>query len=201
MKKVLKKRAAEGCVPVTAKFLNGLAKEIYNPSTRQYLRLCPGTLQNGPDPKNKARPMHCGLGELYFKMTGYQPEETGVTEDDVVKLATANSSAKLKLDDVVEGAKYALEQLPLGLETRKSEFISEIEDAAQWNEDDVHDTYCGEMAEDLVEFRRILDEIPGENDDVQDDDEDREFCTPATYKERSKRVAERLRDAAKLLPW
>lgn len=71
---------------VTRKFLTDLARDIYNPSTRKYMRLCSGKLQNGPDPKN-SRPMHCGLGELYFAITGVQPEVTGVDEAGVVELA------------------------------------------------------------------------------------------------------------------
>src|SRR5690606_17669338 len=42
--------------------------------------------QNGPDPKT-GKPLHCGLGELYYRMTGVQPEDAGVSEEHIVRLA------------------------------------------------------------------------------------------------------------------
>ncbi len=72
---------------VTRKFLLDLADAIYNPKTRKFLRLCDGALTNGPDPTNRERKMHCGLGELYYAMTGRHTTQDCVTEDDVVDLA------------------------------------------------------------------------------------------------------------------
>lgn len=58
---------------VTWKFMLDLADRIHNAKMGKFLRLCNGTLQNGPDP-TKRRTMHCGLGELYFAMTGKHPK-------------------------------------------------------------------------------------------------------------------------------
>jgi hypothetical protein len=194
----LKKIAAEGAVVVDRSFLRDLANTIYNSRNRTYLRLCNGTLQNGPDPKDKTRPMHCGLGELYFQMTGYQPEETGVDEDDVVALATEQSTVKSKFEEDVADARVAVKalKLPKVLEMEKRNLLEQLDDAADWNEDDVQDDTCGEMAEDLVEFRNILNGIPTDNDQGPSD----EVCSLTDYKERSVRVAKTLRQAAKLLP-
>ena len=201
-KSELKKIAAKGAVTVDRAFLRGLANEIYDSKNRKYLRLCNGTLQNGPDPKNPKRPMHCGLGELYFQMTGYQPEQTGVSEDDVVELATANSSVLANFKDDFEDAKANIKalKLPPSLDMEKSNLLEQLEQAADWNEDDVSDEYCGDMAQDIIEFRGILNNIPGENDQGGGDS-DGEVCSMHDYKERSKRVATALREEAKLLPW
>lgn len=198
----LKKIAAKGAVVVDRAFLRGLANEIYDSKNRRYLRLCNGTLQNGPDPKDKSRPMHCGLGELYFQMTGYQPKETGVSEEDVVELATERSSVKSNLDDDLKTAMSALKalKLPANLDCEKNNLMEQLEQAAEYNEDDVNDDSCGDMAQDLVEFRSILNKIPEENDQGGPDGEG-EVCSIHDYKQRSVRVATALRAAAKLLPW
>lgn len=191
----LKKIAAEDALPVDRAFLRDLANTIYNSRNRTYLRLCNGTLQNGPDPKNPSRPMHCGLGELYFAMTGFQPDETGVREVDVVKLATSLSSVKEKFDDDVNAAKNAIEALDVPRSVKES-MLMMVDDAAAFS-DYVDDDDCGEMADDLVQFRKILNEIPEENDQGGSD----ASCSLEDYKDRSIRVATALREAAKLLPW
>lgn len=43
-------------IKVTRKFLTDLANQIYSSRNRTFLRLCSGTLQNGPDPTDKRRP-------------------------------------------------------------------------------------------------------------------------------------------------
>jgi hypothetical protein len=177
-------------VAVTRKFLNDLARSIYDSKSRRFLRLCDGTLQNGPDPTNKRRPMHCGLGELYFAMTGRQPEETGVDEHGVVNLAVELSPLEGMADKARAKAVKGIESmgLPEGL---KNNLIESVE-----NTDDE------EISLVETEFREILDNIPSENDDgCGDEDEDGEpVCSVSTYRDRSKRVAEQLRAAAKLLP-
>ena len=198
----LKKIAAKGAVVVDRDFLRGLANDIYDSKNRKYLRLCNGTLQNGPDPKNPKRPMHCGLGELYFQMTGYQPEQTGVCEADVVALATARSSVKSNLEADVKTATAAIKglKLPESLDIERSSLLGQLESAADYNEADVNDASCGDMAQDLVEFREILNKIPEENDQGGGD-AGGEVCSIHDYKQRSVRVATALRQAAKLLPW
>jgi hypothetical protein len=71
-----------------------LADKIYDPKKRTFIRLCYGLLQNGPDPTNGVRTMHCGLGELYFAMTGRHPETDYVLERDVTKMAVTLSQCK-----------------------------------------------------------------------------------------------------------
>lgn len=111
----MKKKASKKKAPVVVnrKFLLDLANDIYDPKTRRFLRLCCGTLQNGPDPTDEERPMHCGLGELYYAMTGMQPHgdyKTGVpsvNEADVIdmacKLSTLNKH-RTKTISAIKGA-------------------------------------------------------------------------------------------------
>lgn len=170
--------------PVTRTFLRTLADKIYDSRNRTYLRLCDGVLQNGPDPKDKKRPMHCGLGELYYAMTGLQPEETGVSEQDVIELTMERST-----HDTVEGAREKAEAA-----IEKLDVVEEVKQLLIQTvtlEDD--DTF---VSDDAREFRRLIAEIPGKNDDGCDE----ENCSVDVYRARSKRVASQLREAAKYLP-
>jgi len=185
-------------VRVDRKFLMNLANDIYNSRNRTFLRLCNGTLQNGPDPTNKKRPMHCGLGELYFAMTGLQPEETGVSEDDIVDLAVELSplnGLRAKRDREehakLDAALKAIKKMDIS-ESLMDTFIYNIDDEKEAI-DNIEDD---DREDEEKSFRQALDEIPGENDDGRDDD----VCSEATYRERSKRVAAQLREAAELLP-
>lgn len=63
---------------VTKKVLLKIADRIYNPVTGDFLKLCKGTLQNGPDPDMPSRTMHCALGELFYAVTGEQPSSLEV---------------------------------------------------------------------------------------------------------------------------
>lgn len=173
-------------VRVTRKFLMDLANRIYDPTTRRFLRLCKGVLQNGPDPTDKKRPMHCGLGELYFAMTGRQPEEsTGVCEDDVIDLAVELSSLNGQFDRLRSEAIEKISSLNIP-EAMKRDMISIVSDA---DEED--------FAADVTKFRDLLDKIPTENDN---DDCSQHSCIAADYRVRSRRVAKLLREAARLLP-
>jgi len=183
MKKTPKKIVKKKPIVVDRKFLMQLADDIFNPRTQKFLRLCDGVLQNGPDPTNPKRPMHCGLGELYFAMTGRQP--TAVGEADVVNMAveksTINDSTSRAHDEACCRARDAIDKLDVPEEMKDN-----LYDAV-----DNTDTYnCDED-----NFRQILDEIPGSNDDCKGD-----ACSIADYRNRSKRVAEHLREAAALLP-
>lgn len=192
---------------VDRKFLLNLANSIYNPKTRKFLRLCAGTLQNGPDPEDEERPMHCGLGELYFAMTGKQPETTGVSEEDVVDLAVKLSplkgqkekaekekEAKLKAEQKkLDRAIALLDKLDLpngvgedvigSLENAKDDLQYENEEDEEWTDEHT--------------FREILDSIPGANDSCADGNGSN--CSVAAYRERAIRVAEKLRAAANVL--
>jgi hypothetical protein len=166
---------------VTSKFLNDLADQIYDPKTGAFLRLCNGTLQNGPDLEDEQRPMHCGLGELYFAMTGVQPKETGVSEDEVVEEALeASTLVKLRRSE----KEFKKQLKALGLD--EDQIVSVIIEL----DDDVF------FSKEEIKFREALHEIPTKNDDGTDE----ALCTPSTYKARSRRVANQLRKAAKLLP-
>lgn len=195
----LKQIAADTAVVVDRKFLRDLADKIYSSRNRKFLRLCHGVLQNGPDPKNPSRPMHCGLGELYFQMTGYEPHETNVCEYEVVDLIVDKSTLKDHFDGKVEAARGAIEdlRLPVELKEMKQHLLNELNEASKWNDRDVEDEECGAMAEELINFRSLINSIPNINDKGPSDD----VCTDGDYKERAIRVAKVFRDAAKLLPW
>lgn len=189
-------------VCVDREFLMSLANDIYNSKTHKFLRLCNGKLQNGPDPTNKKRPMHCGLGELYFAMTGRQPERDGVDEDDVVDLAVKLSPLNglrtkrdreqhAKLDKMISAIKRLNLEEVLDLDEPLNGLLYALEDKKSEidNDDDDRD-------DEEANFRRALDAIPGENDDGCSDG----VCDTSTYRERSKRVAKKIREAASYLP-
>ena len=163
---------------VTRKFLENLAANIYNPAKKTFLRLCNGTLQNGPDPTNSKRPMHCGLGELYFAMTGHQPETDGVNELEVCALA-------LKRSTLPSNEKAIAQVKALGLNKDLTDSIL-----------DTINCYDGATHVKSAKFYSIIENIPRSNDD----DINSEVCSPADYRNRSKRVATQLRKAAALLP-
>ena len=166
---------------VDRKFLIDLARSIYNPSTKKFLRLCDGKLENGPDPTNSKRPMHCGLGELYFAMTGKQPmTEDKITEGGVIDLAVKLSTL-VSEDDAREKAVTAIEALGLS-DSQQDSLV-----------DAVNEAYNLEVDEE--NFRNALDEIPYENDDGCGN-----ACSISDFRDRSKRVAKQLRAAAKHLP-
>ena len=170
---------------LTRKDLLAIANRIYNPKTRGFLRLCVGKLQNGPDPTNKRRPMHCGLGELYFAMTGQQPDDgEDVTEESVARLAAdLGFQAEKKQYDALKRQIRAL-TIP---DYAKENLCSEIDDTA-----DTH------RSEEKEEFIALLDGIPGRNDAYEPDGE--RDCSVTEYRERSKAVAAVMREAARLLP-
>lgn len=62
-------------------FFRNLADDIYDPMTGSYLRLCKGKLQNGPDPEDACRIMHCGLGEAYYAVKGDHPDPLSSSSD------------------------------------------------------------------------------------------------------------------------
>lgn len=178
---------------VTRKFLLKLADSIYNPSTRSFMRLCNGTLQNGPDPKT-GKPMHCGLGELYFAMTGRQPKQDHVGEGGVIDKAVELSGLDGVKDAAVRNAIKAVKGLHLPVSVEE-EMIDCIERSA----DDCDDEDGG-FGDNESKFRAALNEIPDRND------EDTGYCAVGVensfenYRNRACRVATQLRKAAKFLP-
>lgn len=186
-----KKSSKKPVAKVTRKFLNDLADDIYNPKTRKFLRLCNGKLVNGPDPTNMQRPMHCGLGELYFAMTGEQPNVhpnmgPTINEDKVVALAVEQSGFDEALEKKVNDAVAQVKSLDLP-KALKNDMISELVDG--------HDSLTGKLEEAREEFEEILSNIPEANDTDDDDNGSYE-----EYRNRACRVATQLRRAAKLLP-
>lgn len=167
---------------VTPKFLNRLADSIYNPVTRRFLRLCDGTLQNGPDPKT-GKPMHCGLGELYFAMTGHQPEADGVSESDVVDKACELAGFE-DIDTQRHRAEKAIKAMSGISENARDELLNHLDNI---DEEDLR-------SETEVRFREVLDAIPDKNDGG-------DVCGTVyeEYRSRSCRVATQLRRAAKVL--
>ena len=204
-KKIVKKTRK---VAVNRKFLLDLANSIYNPKTKSFLRLCVGKLQNGPDPTDSKRPMHCGLGELYYAMTGKQPETTGVSEEDVVDLAVKLSP----LNGQREAAVAAREAELVAQEKKIDKAIALLQkmnlpnDAGEGAIDALEDAKCylednmdldDEELTDEFSFRQILDSIPGVNDSCADGSKS---CSVRVFRERAMAVANKLRDAADYLP-
>ena len=179
-KKVPAKKAAKVKeVVVNAEFLNNLANDIYDPKTKRFLHLCDGTLQNGPCPINESRPMHCGLGELWFAMTGTQPKQKkGLSESDVVDKAVELST----IDHEFTTAEAEIRKLKLPKDAIES-LVDHLMDSR------------GDLGKE-GRFREILDEIPTENDGVTEEGEEQ---TVTAYKTRARSVAKLFRDAAKLL--
>lgn len=164
-------------VRVTRKFLLNLANDIYNPKTKKFLRLCDGVLQNGPDPEDAKRPMHCGLGELYFAMTGLQPDGAGVNEDDVIKLALKQSP-------------LYNEEAALLLKVREA-----ILDVDPMDVTEILNAVAAlHSNKKVVKFTQILESIPDVNDGCGSQ------CDNGTFRNRSLRVAKLLRTAAQVLP-
>ena len=92
--------------PLDSKFFTDLANKIYDPKSHKFLRLCSGSLTNGPDPENSKRRMHCGLGELYFAITG---EHTGkLSEEDVIKITMYNLSITIKNNKDIDNIKKSI---------------------------------------------------------------------------------------------
>lgn len=180
-------------VTVNRAFMLRLADSIYNPKTRSFLRLCNGTLQNGPDPEDEERPMHCGLGELYFAMTGHQPNEDHVSEEDVVNKAVELSGFGDVRQEAVDAAVDSVKAMSVP-KSVKDDLIDCIERSDE-DDDDSPFIPQGEVA-----FREALDAIPEKND------EDTGHCAVMTdqswenYRNRASRVATQLRRAAKHLP-
>lgn len=183
---------------VTRAFLLNLADDIFNAKTQTFLNLCKGTLQNGPDPLDAKRSMHCGLGELYFAMTGLQPEETHVNESDVIALATKRTTLFDVAQKQIDNARKFVDKMVLAPDIKEQmkrplsvHPINELSiDYVGYNEHEFNDPK-------LEQFRMVLDAIPdvNDNDDVTD-----VVCTPENFKARAKRVADVLRKAAALLP-
>lgn len=174
-------RAKSKHQPVTRKFLLDLAKRIYDPKTRRFLRLCDGRLQNGPDPTNAQRPMHCGLGELYFAMTGTQPQDGRVSEDDVVNLAVCLSPLEAAEKAAQKYARTVIRTMDVPKRVQE-ELVCALSDC--------------DFSEPEERFREVLDSIPSTNDDDCGDSS----CSRDVFRRRSSRVASLLRKAAALLP-
>jgi len=190
---------------VTRQWLLNLADRIHNSKNRTFLLLCSGTLQNGPHPKT-GKPMHCGLGELYFEMTGHQPEEDRVSERDVIDACVENSPLAGGLERAIETARKAIkaQKLPKVLEEN---LLIELDDASGGGCDEDDESGITEfMPEAEKAFREALGEIPGKNDEetgyckVGRDDDEEEYDSYEQYRNRASRVATLLRKAARCLP-
>lgn len=165
---------------VNQKFMNDLADKIYDPKNKTFLRLCSGILQNGPDPTNKKRPMHCGLGELYFAVTGRHPESDNVCEEDVTEVTIDRSTIETN-DAIVKRFRKGLNTL--GLPKSAIELIEDPE-LDEWD-----------VPTPENKMRTLLDSIPNANDDCISTDS----CTVGDFRARSRRVATVFRKVAKLL--
>lgn len=176
MKPVIKK--------VTRKFLLDLARRIYDPKTKKHLRLCTGTLRNGPDPIDKKRTMHCGLGELYVAMTGNEPGPY-IQEQDVVDMCGEQTCLKAFADRRMAEAVKSVKalRLPKDVEIAMLEVIDENEE---------------EFSDELESFKAVIDEVPDVNDEEGLDE--RTLTGGHDYLVRAKAVAAQFQKAAALLP-
>lgn len=180
-------------IRIKRSWMMALADRIYNPRTQRFLRLCNGTLQNGPDPKDPARPMHCGLGELYFAMTGHQPQEDRVSEAGVVRKAVELAGFAKAREESINDAIEGIRGLGLNKDLKRT-LLGEVKDVR----DDRHDDAPFDMGE--TRFSSILSDIPTNNDD------DTGACRVdgeqswENYRNRARRVATQLRKAAKYIP-
>lgn len=174
---------------VTRGFMLDLADSIFDPKTKRFMHLCDGKLQNGPGPKGSkkdGKPMHCGLGELYFAMVGVEPEVDGVNEDQVIDRCVALSTFEDAKDRVFDDAKAQVMALQVSNYV-KDELLDRLAMLDPEDDDDLSDNE--------ETFRSILNDIPGENDDECGD-----ACSIDDFRWRAKRVADKLREAAELLP-
>lgn len=183
-------------VKVTRKWLNDFADSIYNPKTKQFLRLCEGYLTNGPDPTNTERKMHCGLGELYFALTGKHAgsnvNEYGVVcavfnastlsgAEEKAELETIEKLKKLKLDkNIIEQLCNQVKRIDNGFVEKEEQFKNLLNDIPAENDDG-----CGHSAKDGISEDGYVEE---------------KACTLQQFRARSRRVANQIRKAAKLLP-
>lgn len=182
----VKKPAAKKAVPmkvVTKKWLLGFADKIYNPKTRKFTPLCAGTLCETDDETGYVKPgaLHCGLGELYYAMTGKDPEPCKTSEDEVIELAMSLSTLN---QSVVERENVAKLQKVANF-LKKQKVFSEVENNLL---DEIQNAQQAVQHGDIAErtFSDLLNEIPRVNDDYKG-------------KHRSKEVAKVLREAALLL--
>jgi hypothetical protein len=170
--------------PLDSKFFNDLADKIYNNKTRKFLRLCRGKLTNGPDPEDSDRKMHCGLGELYFAMTG---EHTGdLSENAVVKITMDNTTLKIKNNKDKENIRNLIKSIKNINSNVKEMALESIDDTFKYNDD---------YTDDENKIYELLDRIPS----VNDCDDHCNIDDDATYKNRSREVAKLFRDIAKKL--
>lgn len=193
-----KKKASKKPVVVNKQFMLDLARQIYDGKNKRFLRLCTGTLQNGPDPTDKDRSMHCGIGELYFAMTGEQPASGNVTEDGVIDMAVRLST----LGPSLERNELCRKIRELGL---RGDIVRRLIDALADADEDLPFVSYGNPEQAITqaeyEFRHALGSIPNTNDAGSNGCDNHGNCsTKEQFRKRSKRVATQFRKAAGFLP-
>ena len=192
--KTTKKSAVKkpGNKTVDRKFLMQLADRIYNPKTKQFLRLCTNHLQSGRDPSDSVRPMHCGIGELYYAMTDRHPRDARISDaDKVIDLAVKMSPLPMGHASMItaEKAKIAAARNAISkIKFKDNNLDVELFDRLDTAEDDLD---C--LDDPTEDFRKALNEVIDANDNIDD-------LTTRGYQTRARHVAEQFRNAAKLLP-
>lgn len=176
-------------VYVDRKFLNDLAKKIYDYKSKKFIRLCAGHLCE-PDPLNtgkNSKMLHCGLGELYYAMTGEDDFSSSVTENDVIETAFDLSSFQgVRFDRDQKFSKILKEIKAMKVPEHVKETLQgAVEDASEES-----------RSEEEYSFRNALNEIPNQNDGISSYQKNQ----TQVYKDRAKAVAMCLRKAAKFLP-
>lgn len=80
---------------VTPAFLREVAQRIHDPKTGEYLRLCTGTLKSShheDGDESNPQVIHCGLGELYYAVTGEHPNRFQGIPNTVQRIIKATTS-------------------------------------------------------------------------------------------------------------
>lgn len=154
---------------VTYEFLMNLAKKIYDPKTRRFLQLCHGSLSHFE--KDTRRWLHCGIGELYYAMTGRR--SGSLKEDAILTMAVQRSC--LQTPTLKEIASVIN-----GLNISHDAKVSIINDFSDYDD-------CDLRSKDANKFYDLLQKVANENDESSD------------YLSRAKAVAAQFRIAAKFL--
>jgi hypothetical protein len=180
----VKKVTEAGPKKLTKKFLLEVADSIYNPKTGAFMKLCEGTLCTF-DRKIK-KTVHCGIGELYFQLTGEHPGflTTSSAASFIVGCSTLGTSP-VRLSKREQAQFSATEKFVSGLarsdlRTALLEELNETKNTVIANRDSWRQLRRSDFHGEIVS-------IADEND------------RNVTYKVRAQRVAAQMRKAALLL--
>jgi hypothetical protein len=132
--------------------------------------------------------MHCGLGELYFAMTGLEPNASNVSEDDVIKIAVERTSVYTSIQREIDKSKAIIQKMNIDNDMKRNMLNIMVLH-------DLENTYQYFDAK-LERLRGAFEAIVK----INDQDSASNMCSNhKTYKARAKRVANQFRKIAALL--